>query len=56
VQETLAGLFMSVNSHNQQSSTQTATPLANRYTGNANQQSTSAQTTSTSSTMGAAPH
>jgi type II secretory pathway component GspD/PulD (secretin) len=53
VQETMAGLFMSANSHNQSSTTQTQTPLANRYTGNANQQSTSAQSTTT--TVGTAP-
>jgi type II secretory pathway component GspD/PulD (secretin) len=52
VQETMAGLFMSANGRNQQSSTQTATPLANRYTGNANQQTTSAQTTSTTTSSG----
>jgi general secretion pathway protein D len=56
VEQTLAGLFMSANSKNQQSSTQTATPIANRYTGNANAQTTTAQTAATSSsTMGTTP-
>jgi type II secretory pathway component GspD/PulD (secretin) len=49
VQETMQGLFSSVNnSRNQQSATQSATPLANRYTGNANAQTTSAQSSTTS--------
>jgi type II secretory pathway component GspD/PulD (secretin) len=48
VQETLAGLFSSATSKNQ-SSTLTATPLANRYTGNANSQSTTTQSTTGSS-------
>jgi type II secretory pathway component GspD/PulD (secretin) len=54
VEQTMAGLFMSANSRNQQSSSQTQTPLANRYTGNANQQTTTAQTTTTTG-MGSAP-
>jgi type II secretory pathway component GspD/PulD (secretin) len=49
VQETLSGLFSSVNnSRNQQSTTQSATPIGNRYTGNANAQTTTAQSTTTS--------
>jgi len=49
VQETLTGLFSSVNnSRSQQSTTQSATPIGNRYTGNANAQTTTAQTTTTS--------
>ena len=51
VEETLAALFSSANSRNQ-NSTQTATPLANRYNGNANSQSTSAQSTTTSGSIG----
>jgi general secretion pathway protein D len=46
VQETMASLFSSANSSGA-SSTLTATPLANRYAGNANSQSTAASTTST---------
>jgi type II secretory pathway component GspD/PulD (secretin) len=45
VEQTLAGLFSSANNSRNQSSTQTQTPLANRYTGNANSQSTTTQTT-----------
>ena len=49
VQETLTGLFSSVNnSRSQQSTTQSATPIGNRYTGNANAQTTTAQSTTTS--------
>jgi type II secretory pathway component GspD/PulD (secretin) len=59
VQETMAGLFSSANSRSQ-NTTQTATPLANRYTGNANSQTTSAQSASTSGGVGSssssAPH
>jgi len=44
-EQTLAGLFSSANNSRNQSSTQTQTPLANRYTGNANSQSTTTQTT-----------
>jgi type II secretory pathway component GspD/PulD (secretin) len=51
VQESMAGLFSNSNGRNQ-NSTQTATPLANRYNGNANSQSTSAQTTSSSGSIG----
>ncbi len=46
VEQTLQGLFSAANSPNR-SSTQTQTPLANRYQGNANTQTTSAQTLST---------
>ena len=60
VQEAMAGLFSSASSPSQ-NTTQTATPLANRYTGNANSQTTSAQSTSTSSSSSSggssgAPH
>jgi len=51
VEETLSGLFATANGRTP-SSTQTATPLANRYTGNANSQSTTAQTLSTSGNSG----
>jgi type II secretory pathway component GspD/PulD (secretin) len=44
-EQTLAGLFSSANNSRNQSSTQTQTPLANRYTGNANSQTTTTQTT-----------
>jgi type II secretory pathway component GspD/PulD (secretin) len=47
VQETLQGLFSSQNSRNP-NTTQTATPLANRATGNANAQTTAAQNSATS--------
>jgi type II secretory pathway component GspD/PulD (secretin) len=43
VEQTLIGLFSSANSK-APTSTQTATPIGNRYTGNANSQSTTAQT------------
>jgi type II secretory pathway component GspD/PulD (secretin) len=43
VEQTMAALFSSANSK-APTSTQTATPIANRYTGNANSQSTTAQT------------
>jgi type II secretory pathway component GspD/PulD (secretin) len=43
VAQTLIGLFSSANSK-APTSTQTATPIGNRYTGNANSQSTTAQT------------
>jgi len=49
VQETMAGLFSSANSK-APTSTQTATPINNRYTGTANSMTTTAQTLSTSST------
>jgi len=58
VQETMAGLFSSANSRNQ-NTTQTATPLANRYTGNANSQTTSAQSSTTGGSTGSSsstPH
>jgi len=48
VQETMAGLFSSANSK-APSATQTATPIANRYTGTANSMTTTAQTLNTSS-------
>jgi type II secretory pathway component GspD/PulD (secretin) len=48
VEQTLSGLFSSANSRTP-SSTQTQTPLANRYTGNANSQSTTTQSTSSGS-------
>jgi type II secretory pathway component GspD/PulD (secretin) len=49
VEQTLIGLFSSANSK-APTSTQTATPIGNRYTGNANSQTTTAQTLSTSTT------
>jgi type II secretory pathway component GspD/PulD (secretin) len=49
VEQTMAGLFSSANSK-APTTTQTATPIGNRYTGNANSQTTTAQTLSTSST------
>ena len=49
VESTMAGLFSSANSKAPTTS-QTATPIGNRYTGNANSQTTTAQTLSTSST------
>jgi type II secretory pathway component GspD/PulD (secretin) len=56
VEQTLTGLFSSANSK-ASTSTQTQTPIGNRYTGNANTQSTTAQTLSTaSSTTGTTPH
>jgi type II secretory pathway component GspD/PulD (secretin) len=48
VEQTMAGLFSSVNSKAPTTS-QTATPLNNRYTGNANTQTTTAQNLTTSS-------
>jgi type II secretory pathway component GspD/PulD (secretin) len=48
VEQTLAGLFSSANSK-APTTTQTATPIGNRYTGNANSQTTTAQTLSSSS-------
>ena len=51
VEETMTGLFSSANSRSP-TTTQTATPLANRYTGNANNQTTSVQSTTTSSGVG----
>jgi type II secretory pathway component GspD/PulD (secretin) len=51
VEETMAALFSSANSRNQ-NATQTATPLANRYTGNANSQSTSAQSATSGGSSG----
>ena len=51
VEQTMAGLFSSANSRNQ-NTTQTATPLANRFTGNANSQTTSAQSAATSGSTG----
>jgi type II secretory pathway component GspD/PulD (secretin) len=47
VEETLLGLFSSANSSKTPTSTQTATPINNRYTGNANSQTTAAQTAAT---------
>ena len=56
VEQTLQGLFASANSKTP-SSTTTATPIGNRYTGTANTMSTTAQTLSTaSSTTGTTPH
>ena len=51
VEATMDGLFSSANSRNQ-NTTQTVTPLANRYTGNANSQTTSAQSAATSGSTG----
>jgi type II secretory pathway component GspD/PulD (secretin) len=47
VEQTLIGLFSSANSK-APTSTQTTTPIGNRYTGNANSQSTTAQTLNSS--------
>jgi type II secretory pathway component GspD/PulD (secretin) len=57
VQLTMAAMFMtSTASRSSSSTTQTATPIGNRYTGNANAQSTTAQNQATSSaSMGTAP-
>jgi hypothetical protein len=56
VQETMAGLFSSVNSK-APTSTQTTTPISSRYTGTANSMTTTAQTLNTSSsTTGVAGH
>jgi len=53
VQETMQGLFSSANNgRNQQSSTQNATPIGNRYVGNANNQTTTAQSATTSAGAG----
>jgi hypothetical protein len=51
VQQTMAGLFSSADGRSQ-NTTQTATPLANRYTGNANSQTTSAQSSTSSGGAG----
>jgi len=56
VEQTMAGLFSSANSK-APTTTQTATPIGNRYTGNANSQTTTAQTlNTTSSTTGVSGH
>jgi type II secretory pathway component GspD/PulD (secretin) len=49
VEQTMTGLFSSVNSKAPQT-TQTTTPISSRYTGTANSMTTTAQTLSTSST------
>jgi type II secretory pathway component GspD/PulD (secretin) len=55
VEQTLLGLFSSANSK-APTSTQTQTPIGNRYSGNANVQSTTAQTISTSTTGSTGVH
>jgi type II secretory pathway component GspD/PulD (secretin) len=56
VEQAMTGLFLSANSKNQPSSTASQTPIGNRFIGNANSQTTTAQTAATSSTsMGAPP-
>lgn len=52
VQETLAGLFQSTSGRSSQSTTQTQTPLASRYTGNANSQTTTAQSANSGGSSG----
>ncbi len=51
VEETMSGLFSSANSRTP-TSTQTATPLGNRYQGNANSQSTTTTTSSSTGSVG----
>jgi type II secretory pathway component GspD/PulD (secretin) len=51
VMETMTGLFQNANSRTP-STTQTQTPIGNRYTGNANSQSTAAQNANTSTSGG----
>jgi type II secretory pathway component GspD/PulD (secretin) len=55
VEQTLIGLFSSANSK-APTATQTATPIGNRYTGNANTQTTAAQSISTSTTGSTGVH